>query len=619
MRSKKFTNILKKQLKKERGKFNMDIKIKAKLPIGISDFKKIIKNDYYYFDKTNLIENILNDGSEVKLFTRPRRFGKTLNMSMLKYFFDVKNKDENRRLFEGLNISKSEYFDMQGNFPVISVSFKKYQEKDWKNGFDMIKDIISGLYDEFEFVKEKLSARKKKKFDSILMEKANLANWKNSLADLSNYLYDFYGKKVIVLIDEYDQPIINSYIEGYYDETIDFFKSFYGAVLKDNEYLEMGGMTGILRVAKENIFSGLNNLEVHTILDDEFTEYFGIMEDEVEKALEDFGLEYELKDVQKWYNGYLFGNRKVYNPWSIINFLKNGKLKPYWVNTSGNALIKLYLKKLRDSIFDDFTKLLNKKSILKIINDNMTFGNLKANFEKNIWNLFFHSGYLTLAEKYNENDAYLKIPNEEILKMFSEMFIEVYFDDYEKFLYMSDALRKGDISNFKKYLKEILLENAGIFDVSGTYKEQFYHGLMLGLILTLKNEYEITSNNFAGKGRYDLLLKPKNILEGKEGIIIELKIINEVKNLNDNKIHEKLEKECEVALKQIDEKEYSSVLKNAGVEKLLKIGIAFFGKEFEVKFEKQLENTILLFFIKKYCIINLRNEIKKLIFIVKKG
>ena len=559
---------------------------KTKLPIGVSNFKDIIEKNYYYFDKTKFIENILEDGSQVKLFTRPRRFGKTLNMSMLKYFFDVKNKDENRKLFEGLNISKSEYFDMQGNFPVISVSFKKYQEKDWKNGFDMIKDIISGLYDEFEFVKEKLSTRKKKKFDSILMEEANLANWKNSLADLSNYLYDFYGKKVIVLIDEYDQPIINSYIEGYYDETIDFFKSFYGSVLKDNEYLEMGVMTGILRVAKENIFSGLNNLEVHTILDDEFTEYFGIIENEVEKSVEDFGLEYELKDVQKWYNGYLFGNRQVYNPWSIINFLKNGKLKPYWVNTSGNGLIKLYLKKLRDTIFDDFTKLLDKKNILKIINDNMTFGNLKANFEKNIWNLFFHSGYLTLSEKYNENDAYLKIPNEEILKMFSEMFIEVYFDDYEKFLYMSDALRKGDISNFKKYLKEILLENTGIFDVSGTYKEQFYHGLMLGLVLILKNEYEITSNNFAGKGRYDLLLKPKNILEGKEGIIIELKIINGTENLSNNKIHEKLEKECEVALNQIDEKGYSSVLKNAGIEKVLKIGIAFLGKEFEVKFEK---------------------------------
>ena len=563
----------------------MDIKIKAKLPIGISDFKKIIKNDYYYFDKTNLIENILNDGSEVKLFTRPRRFGKTLNMSMLKYFFDVKNKDENRRLFEGLNISKSEYFDMQGNFPVISISFRNYDEENWENGFKAIKGIVKRLYSDYKFLIEKMDEIEIEEFNSV-RRGLDSVEWEASLLNLSKYLYEYYGKKVIVLIDEYDQPIINSYIKGNYEKAISFFKSFYGLVLKDNEYLEMGVMTGILRVAKENIFSGLNNLEVHTILDDEFTEYFGIMEDEVEKALEDFGLEYELKDVQKWYNGYLFGNRKVYNPWSIVNFLKNGNLKPYWVNTSGNALIKLYLKKLRDSIFDDFTKLLNKKSILKIINDNMTFGNLKANFEKNIWNLFFHSGYLTLAEKYNENDAYLKIPNEEILKMFSEMFIEVYFDDYEKFLYMSDALRKGDISNFKKYLKEILLENAGIFDVSGTYKEQFYHGLMLGLVLILKNEYEITSNNFAGKGRYDLLLKPKNILEGKEGIVIELKIINGTENLNNDKIHEKLEKECEVALNQIDERGYSSVLKNAGIEKVLKIGIAFMGKEFEVKFEK---------------------------------
>ena len=561
---------------------------KTKLPIGVSNFKDIIEKNYYYFDKTKFIENILEDGSQVKLFTRPRRFGKTLNMSMLKYFFDVKNKDENRKLFEGLNISKSEYFDMQGNFPVISVSFKKYQEKDWENGFDMIKDIISGLYDEFEFVKEKLSTRKKKKFDSILMEEANLANWKNSLADLSNYLYDFYGKKVIVLIDEYDQPIINSYIEGYYDETIDFFKSFYGAVLKDNEYLEMGVMTGILRVAKENIFSGLNNIKVHSILNERFTEYFGVLENEVETALKDFGLEYDLSDVQKWYNGYLFGETKVYNPWSIINFLDEKKLGAYWVNTSENSLIKLYLQKMKKEIFDDFSKLLNEESISKIINDNVTFGNLEANFEKNFWNLFFHSGYLTLAEKYDvmKKVVSVKIPNKEILEMFSDMFIEVYFKNTGIFLDMTDALTNGDISNFKKYLKEILLENAGIFDVSGTYKEQFYHGLMLGLVLILKNEYEITSNNFAGKGRYDLLLKPKNILEGKEGIIIELKIINGTENLSNDKIDEKLEKECEVALNQIDEKGYSSVLKNAGIEKVLKIGIAFLGKEFEVKFEK---------------------------------
>ena len=559
---------------------------KVKLPVGISDFKDIIENNYYYFDKTKFIENILEDGSKVKLFTRPRRFGKTLNISMLKYFFNVKNKYENKKLFENLKISKSEYFEKQGNYPVISISFRNYDEENWDDGLKTIKGILKRVYAEYKFLTEKMDEIEIEEFNSV-RRGLDSVEWEASLLNLSKYLYEYYGKKVIVLIDEYDQPIINSYIKGNYEKVISFFKSFYGLVLKDNEYLEMGVMTGILRVAKENIFSGLNNLEVHTILDDEFTEYFGIMENEVEKSLEDFGLKYELKDVQKWYNGYLFGNRQVYNPWSIINFLKNGKLKPYWVNTSGNGLIKLYLKKLRNTIFDDFTKLLDKKNILKIINDNMTFGNLEANFEKNIWNLFFHSGYLTLAEKYNGNDVYLKIPNEEILKMFSEMFIEVYFDSYEKFLYMSDALRKGDISNFKKYLKEILLENTGIFDVSGTYKEQFYHGLMLGLILTLKNEYEITSNNFAGKGRYDLLLKPKNILEGKEGIIIELKIINGTENLSNDKIHEKLEKECEVALNQIDEKGYSSVLRNAGIEKVLKIGIAFFGKEFEIKSKKE--------------------------------
>jgi len=565
-------------------------KRKKKLPIGLSDFKEIIEYDYYYFDKTKFIENILEDGSKVKLFTRPRRFGKTLNMSMLKYFFDVENREENKKLFEGLNISKSEYFKKQGEFPVISISFKNYNKNDWESGFKSIKSTISDIYAKFEYLMEHLNKRDLKKFEDIWLEKDE-GDWERSLLNLTKYVYEYYEKKVIVLIDEYDQPIINSYIKGYYSETIDFFKSFYGSVLKDNEYLEMSVITGILRVAKENIFSGLNNLEVHTILDSEFTEYFGIIEDEVEEALKDFNLEYELEDVQKWYNGYLFGDTKVYNPWSIINFLKKGRLRPYWVNTSGNGLIQLYLEKLKNEIFDEFSKLLNKESVLKRINDNMTFGNLEANFEKNIWNLFFHSGYLTLVEEYDEDEEgiYLKIPNEEILKMFSEMFIEVYFKDTNNFLDMTEALKNGDIKKFKLGLNKVLLENTGIFDVNGIYKEQFYHGFMLGMILILKNEYEITSNGFAGKGRYDLLLKPKNVLEGKEGIIFELKIVNanSDEKFSGDKLKEKLKKECEIALNQIDEKEYVSVLKNAGVERILKIGIAFFGKEFEVKFEKE--------------------------------
>ena len=562
---------------------------KRKLPIGISDFKEIIENNYYYFDKTKFIENILEDGSKVKLFTRPRRFGKTLNISMLKYFFDIKNKDENRKLFENLEISKSEYFEKQGNFFVISISFKNYDAENWESGFNTIKNEIKLLYNEFYLIRDNLNQSDLADFDAIWLKKDN-ADWINSLFNLTRYLYEISGKKVVVLIDEYDQPIIDSYIKGNYEKCIAFFKAFYGKVLKDNNYLEMGILTGILRVAKENVFSGLNNLEVHTILDDEFTEYFGIMENEVEKSLEDFDLKYELNDVQKWYNGYLFGEKKVYNPWSIINFLNRGNLKSYWVNTSGNGLIKLYLQKLKNDIFDDFSKLLNKENILKKINNNMTFENLKTNFGKNIWNLFFHSGYLTLADKYDvmKKNASIKIPNKEILEMFSEMFIEIYFKDSETFLDMTDALTTGNIEKFKFELNKILLENIGIFDVIGIYKEQFYHGLMLGLILMLKNEYEISSNNFAGKGRYDLLLKPKNIFERKEGIIIELKAINiDNLKLDLEKIHEKLLSECEVALNQIEEKEYTSILKNAGIDNILKIGIAFFGKEFEVKFERE--------------------------------
>ena len=564
---------------------------KKKLPIGISSFKEIIEYDYYYFDKTRFIEKILEERSKVKLFTRPRRFGKTLNMSMLRYFFDVKNKEENRKLFENLEISKSEYFSEQGKYPVISISFRNYDKENWETGFRIIKTTIANVYAENKFLMDSLDKRELQKFEDIWLEK-DKGDWEGSLRNLVQYLYEYYGKKVVVLIDEYDQPIIDSYIKGYYDKAISFFKSFYGLVLKDNEYLEMGVMTGILRVAKENIFSGLNNIKVHSVLNKRFTEYFGVLESEVEKALKDFGLEYDLEEVQKWYNGYLFGETKVYNPWSIINFLDERRLGAYGVNTSGNGLIQLYLQKLREKIFEDFSKLLNEENIYKRINDSMTFENLEDNFEKNIWNLFFHSGYLTLAEKYDvmKKSVSIKIPNKEILEMFSEMFIEVYFGDTDNFLDMTEALRNGDVEKFKFELRKILLENAGIFDVSGNYKEQFYHGLLLGLILMLKNEYEITSNGFAGKGRYDLLLKPKNTLNkltGREGIIFELKILNIKSEFSFEAIHEKLEKECEIALNQIDEKEYVSVVRNAGVERVLKVGVAFFGKEFEVKFQKE--------------------------------
>ena len=558
--------------------------MKRSLPIGISDFKRIIEDNYYYVDKTRLISSILEDGAGVKLFTRPRRFGKTLNVSMIKYFFDIEKRKENRVLFKGLEISKSKYFEKQGTAPVISISFRNYDEKNWEEGFKRIKTEIGNLYSEFKFLMDILDKKESKKFEDIWLEKDN-ADWKNSLLNLSKYLYNYYGKKVIILIDEYDQPIIDSYVKGYYDDAINFFKSFYGCVLKDNNRLKIGILTGILRVAKENIFSGLNNLEVHTILDDKFAGYFGLLEEEVEQALKDFGLQNELENVQKWYDGYLFGNTKVYNPWTIISFLNRDVLKPYWVNTSKNELIKTCLRKCKNEMFSDFSKLLNKETILKRINDNITFCHLEYDYPKNIWNLFFHSGYLTLSDKIaDDGRCRLKIPNEEILKMFSENFIEIYFDDYDKFLDMTDALKDGNIELFKKNLKKVLLENVGIFDLSGKYKEQFYHGLLLGIMLVLKNEYEITSNNFSGKGRYDLMLKPKNLEKRIEGIIMEVKILDlkNKENFSEEKIQEKLAKECEMALKQIDNKEYSAVLNNAGIDNILKIGIAFCEKDVEI-------------------------------------
>ena len=312
---------------------------KKAIPVGIENFEDIIKDNYYYVDKSMLIEDILVNRAAVTLFTRPRRFGKTLNMSMIKYFFDVRNKDENRKLFEGLKIFGSEYMKEQGKYPVIFVSLKDLRADTWEMCLMEIKKLISKIYREFQYITEKMNEDDKEIYDSIKNRKNDM-DLNTSIELLSEYLFEYYGERVIILIDEYDAPIINAFDKGYYNEAINFFQVFYSSALKTNDSLKYGILTGITQIIKEGIFSGLNNLKVDTILNKKYSEYFGLLESEVIKMLDYFEMKYKIEEVKEWYNGYIFGDKRVYNPWSIINYVDNGEIKAYWANVSENTLLE---------------------------------------------------------------------------------------------------------------------------------------------------------------------------------------------------------------------------------------------------------------------------------------
>ena len=479
------------------------MKNKKRLPIGISDFKKMREGNYYYIDKSDLIEEILNDGVEVSLFTRPRRFGKTLNMSMIKYFFNLENGNENRKLFDGLNISKSEYMNEQGQYPVIYVSFRNMEEESWEDCYFEIRILISKLYNEFQFLRENLNQSELADFDDIWLKREN-ADWRGSLKALTGYLYKYYGKKVVVLIDEYDTPIIQSYSEGYYKKAISFFKKFYGDAMKDNEYLQFGVMTGILRIAKEGIFSGLNNLRVNNIFSERYSEYYGLTENEIVEAVKYYSLEYEIDDVRDWYDGYQFGNSEIYNPWSIINFLDEKKLKAYWVGVSGNKLIDEMLDNGNSELYDDLEKLFNEEKIYKHIND---YSEFTFNVS-DIWQLFVYSGYLTAGGEKKGNEYSLRIPNKEILDFFKNRFIDRFIGKSEKFVNIVRNLKNGKIEEFAKGLQDEILSSLSYFDVEKD--EKYYKIFLIGIFIILGNDYIRLSERETGYGRADLVLEPKN-------------------------------------------------------------------------------------------------------------
>ena len=548
---------------------------KKAVPVGIEDFERIINEDYYYVDKTILIEELLINRAPVTLFTRPRRFGKTLNMSMIKSFFDIKNKEENKKLFENLKISNSEYMSEQGKYPVIFISLKDLKGNSWEENFILIKKYIKNIYMEFYNLKDKLNPIFKNDFEKIVMEKED-ADWLYALKNLSNYLYEYYGEKAIILIDEYDAPIINAFDKGYYNEAINFFQTFYSSALKTNNSLKYGILTGITRIIKEGIFSGLNNLKVDTILNKKYSEYFGLLESEVIEMLDYFGMKYKIEEVKEWYNGYIFGESEVYNPWSIVNYIDNREIKAYWANISGNTLLENMLNHAGESVYEDLKRFTDGESIEKYISDGTTIKSLLSNDDE-IWQLLLYSGYLTKDEKQekeSDSNVYnLKIPNKEIRKYFGNMFLNRFFGTEVKTNILIKALEGGDIKKFEETLGEIMINMLSHFDLDKEM-EKIYQVFMIGLVGFLMGKYEIISNDESGYGRYDLAMIP--IKSNEKAYLMEFKI---------SKTKKGMEESAEKALKQIDEKKYDTKLKARGVKNILKIGIAFYGKEVKVVFK----------------------------------
>ena len=556
------------KLKELTGKEVEEMRDKKPLPIGIDDFKTIIEEDYYYADKTKMIESLLDDGAGVTLFTRPRRFGKTLNMSMLNYFFNLKNKEENRKLFENLYISKSKYMNQQGEYPVIYLSFKDIKALNWEKCYYLTRRLITYLYNEFEFLREKLNKKDLSDFDKVWLDEEG-ADWENSLKNLLRYLYEYHNKKVVVLIDEYDTPIVSGYNNGYKKEVLALYRSLYSTVLKSNTHLQFSVMTGILRIAKEGIFSGLNNLKVNSIFSEKYSEYYGMTEEEVLEGLKYYNLEYEINDVKDWYDGYQFGNIEVYNPWSIINFLDNKKLKPYWQGTAGNETINELLDRGNKELFDDLEKLFRKEIVYKKIRDFTEF----TDDINEIWELFLYSGYLTTSGEQKGKEYPIRIPNREIMEFFEDRFIDRFTGNYQKFSDTIRYLRAGNIEKFGEILQNEVISSLSYFDTDKD--EKYYKVFLIGIFVALMNDYVRLSERESGYGRADLILEPRK--KENPGYIFEFKVANS---------EEELESYAEEGFEQIKEKKYDTELINHGVTEIIYIGLAFYKKKLKMKYEK---------------------------------
>ena len=548
--------------------------------IGESDFKILrIKKDYY-IDKTKYIKDIIDNRSKVLLITRPRRFGKTLNMSMLRYYFDCTKKDS-KELFKGLKIMEQEekYTSKLGYYPCIYLTLKDAGLQSYELMIMQLRTLLMDIYYENRYLLEEaeMAPGERNTFNKILLAEANEIEIINGIKMLSKIMSTYYNKPVMLFLDEYDVPLQNAYVEGYYEKCIKFFKTFYGITFKDNPYIEKTILTGVSRVAKESIFSGANNFHVYTVLDDEFSDDFGITEKEMDKIIDDFEIQDQKEEIKKWYDGYTIGNTEgIYNPWSILNYLTDKKLIPYWVNTSSNDLIKLILKNSA-TVKEKIEQLLRDEEIEVPINLETVIVGIEKN-EENIWGLLLGTGYLKVTEVVDlAHGIYkVKIPNYEIKFLFQNI-IREWFNDKVIGNNLNTILKDLvtlNLEEFEEKFKQLVIEMFSFMDVGKNTAENFYHAFVLGMLVGLKDSYYVKSNRESGFGRYDIMLEPKD--KNENSFVMEFKVYKEEKEKT-------IEDTIENAKKQIEERKYAEDLEERGYTKITKMVFAFKGKEVKMQ------------------------------------
>jgi hypothetical protein len=574
-----------------------------KLPLGVSDFKDMVTGEYYYVDKTLFIKDVLDKGDKILLVPRPRRFGKTLNLSMLKYFYDCcpqtgttgeKGKgaaNSYKALFASLAISKAgqPYLDEMGKYPVIFLTFKNIKELKWETCLFKIKQLIQEEYSRHDYLLEspKLKAHERDYFQRVMNLKGHIGDYENSLEKLLIFLNRYYGERAVILIDEYDAPVHAGFKHGYYDEIINFTRNFLCGGLKDtDQYLEKSILTGIMRIARESIFSGLNNPGVYTLLSKEFDDKFGFTEQELETLLTDFQLLDRYDDIREWYNGYRFGTRVIYNPWSIINFLagEEKELKPYWINTADNEIVESLLSGGGRELREELEVLIRGETMEKSIEENIVLKNI-PNRENLLWSFLLMGGYLKQTAKRMDRTTgkmyyTLSIPNMEVKTIYIEI-VDHFFTGKignRKLEIMLKALIQGDIKLFEKMLRKVVLAVFSYHDF-GAEPEKVYHALVAGLLIWITNTHEIKSNRESGYGRYDIMIIPRDLNLNQVGYVMEFKAVDPEDN-------ETVETAVEAALAQIEEKKYVTELMDRGIKNIKKLAVVFSGKDVYVKEKK---------------------------------